>query len=235
MMAILPFAAQSQPREGVRRLGVLSALSEHDPIWSVNVTALTEALAALNWRDGDNIHIEWRGAAGDRAQMARFAEELIAQGPDVILAASTSCVIELRLRTKTIPIVFVFVTDPVGQGFVESLSHPGGNITGFSDNELAMGSKWLSLLAQITPAVKRVTVLYNPATAPFAETMLHSVTGAAPALGITVKAEPVREVAGIAAVIAALSQEAAVGLLDQRFLVSNHIRRPQRVCRTKYG
>jgi len=223
LAAILPVIARSQPREGARRLGVLSALSERDPIWSVNVAALTEALAAFGWHDGDNIRIDWRGASGDRALMARFAEELIAHDPDVILAMASGCVSELRARTKTIPVVFAFVTDPVGQGFVESFSHPGGNITGFSDNELSMAGKWLSLLAQITPAVKRVAVLYNPATAPFAEMMLRTITDAAPALDIVVKAEPVHDLAGIAAAVAALQRESAGGLLvlTDSFTIAN--------------
>jgi putative ABC transport system substrate-binding protein len=205
--------AQAQARDGARRLAVLTVPAANDPMWQHRAAILRQALAALGWREGDNLRVEWRSGAGDQKLIARYAEELVGLAPDVILAIGTPCVVEVRRRTSTIPTVFALVTDPVGQGFVASLSHPGGNITGFSDNELPMAGKWLSLLAQLTPPVKNVAVLYNPATMPFAERMLGAVAGAAPPLGIATQAAPVHDVAEIGAAIAAQSRQEGCGLL----------------------
>jgi putative tryptophan/tyrosine transport system substrate-binding protein len=157
--------------------------------------------------------IDWRYGAGDHALIARFAEELAALAPDVILAVSTPCVEELRRRTSTIPIVFAIVTDPVGQGFVASLSRPGGNITGFTDFDPPMAGYWLGMLAQITPPVARVAVLFNPATAPFAGLLMHAIEEAAPSLALKVRAAPIHDLAEIDLVMTTLSQEERGGLL----------------------
>jgi putative ABC transport system substrate-binding protein len=212
--ATLPLAARAEaPREGMRRLGALSVTASDDPVSKARAGVLKESLAALDWKEGGNLRIDWRDGNSDRALIERSADELVASAPDVLLAIGTPCVEELRRRTSTIPIVFAVVTDPIDQGFVASLSHPGGNITGFTDYDLPMAGKWLEMLTQITPPAAHVAVLYNPSTAPFAEIMMRTLQEAAPSLAVTVRAVPLRDVAGIAPTIAALSAEKAMALL----------------------
>lgn len=192
--------AQQPPR----RLGVLSTIAADEVIGQ---TRLAEALATHGWKD--NLKIDWRSGAGDRVRIARLADELIALKPDVLLALGTPSVEELRQRTTTIPIVFAVVTDPVSQGFVKNLAHPGGNITGFTDYDGPLAGKWLEMLTQVTPKIARVFVVYNPATAPFAPLMLRTIEDAARTLHVTVEPAPVHD----AASIAALSQRKDAGLL----------------------
>jgi putative ABC transport system substrate-binding protein len=212
--ATVPLAARAEaPREGMRRLGALSVTASDDPVSRARARVLKESLAALDWKEGGNLRIDWRDGNSDRALIERSADELVASAPDVLLAIGTPCVEELRRRTSTIPIVFAVVTAPIEQGFVASLSHPGGNITGFTDYDGPMAGKWLEMLTQITPRAARVAVLYNPSTAPFAEIMMRTLQEAAPMLAVTVRAVPLRDVAGIAPTIAALSAEKATALL----------------------
>ena len=212
--AMLPLAARAQtPGAGMRRLGVLAVTAAGDPVGEERTAVLIEALAALDWKEAGNLRIDWRHGNGDRKRIAEFAGELVGLAPDVLVAVGTPSVEELRLRTSTIPIVFAVVTDPVDQGFVASLAHPGGNITGFTDYDGPMAGKWLEMLTQITPPAARVAVLYNPATAPFAHLMLRTMQAAAPSLAVTVREAPVHDRAGIAATVAALAAESNTALL----------------------
>jgi putative tryptophan/tyrosine transport system substrate-binding protein len=199
--ALMPstLVAQTQSRDAIRRLGILTALGASDPLWQTRVAILVQALAERHWREGDNLRIDWRLTGGDPALYERYAAELVALDPGVLLAAGTPSVAALRRQTPTIPIVFVIVTDPVGQGFVESLAHPGGNITGFTDFDPPMAGKWLGMLAQIAPAPTRVAVLYNAATAPFAPLMLSAIQNAAPSFAMAVRVAAVRDDAEIEA------------------------------------
>jgi putative tryptophan/tyrosine transport system substrate-binding protein len=222
--ATLPVRARAQPsRAGMRRLGVLAVTAASDPVAQARTAVLIEALAALDWKDGSNLRIDWRNGSGDRRLITRFASELVALAPDVLLAIGSPSVEELRRRTSTTPIVFAVVTDPIGQGFVASLSLPGGNITGFTDFDEPMVGKWLEMLTQITPPAVRAVVLYNPATAPFAGLMLRAMQGAARSLAVAVQAAPVRDQAGIAAVIAALAaaKNTALLVLPDYFTIAN--------------
>jgi putative ABC transport system substrate-binding protein len=222
--AILPRAARAQtPGAGMRRLGVLAVTAAGDPVAEERTAVLVEALARLDWKEPANLRIDWRNGGGDRKLIAGFAHELVASAPDVLLAVGTPCVEELRRRTSTIPIVFAVVTDPVDQGFVASLAHPGGNITGFTDYDGPMAGKWLEMLTQITPPAARVVALYNPATAPFAHLMLRTMQAAAPSLAVTVREAPVHDRAGIATIIAALAAEnhAALLVLPDFFTIAN--------------
>ena len=210
----LPVAARGQEAtDRTRRLSVLSVTSADDPIAQARTAVLNDTLAALDWREGVNLRVDWRNGNGDRARIADFAAELVALEPDVILAVGTPCVAELKRRTATIPIVFAIVTDPVGQGLVASLSQPGGNITGFTDYDGPMAGKWLEMLTQITPRVARAAVLYNPATAPFAGLMLRAIENAASSLSITVRAAPVDDKTDLKRAIGALAAEKNTGLL----------------------
>jgi putative ABC transport system substrate-binding protein len=212
--AMLPLAARAQTLgAGMRRLGVLAVTAAGDPAGEERTAVLVEALAALDWKEAGNLRIDWRNGGGDRKRIGEFAAELVALSPDVLVAVGTPCVEELRRRTSTIPIVFAVVTDPVEQGFVASLAHPGGNITGFTDYDGPMAGKWLEMLTQITPPAARVAVLYNPATAPFAHLMLRTMRDAAPSLAVTVRDTPVHDRAGIAAIVAALAADTNTALL----------------------
>jgi putative ABC transport system substrate-binding protein len=196
---------------GMHRLGVLLVMPESYA--QARMTALRQGLRGFDWQEGDNLHIDLRRAE-DPALIERYATELVALDPDVILISSSSTAVKaLRRKTSTIPIVFVLITDPVGQGFVESLAHPGGNITGFSNYNPEMVGKWLEMLTQISPPVARVAILYNPATAPYAGLYLHAIDNAARSLALTIQDAPVHDDAGIEAVMTALAREQRGGAL----------------------
>src|SRR5215813_11595513 len=158
-----PLAAR-QPGGGPQ-IGVLSHLSENDPTARQFVAAFRNRLQELGWVDGRNVGIDIRWAVGDDALYQKYATELVARAPDVILAATTASVLALKRITSTVPIVFVGVVDPVGSGLVASLARPGGNATGFVLFEYAIAAKWLDLIKEIAPRVTRVAVLRNSATA----------------------------------------------------------------------
>ena len=213
-IALSPSALAQQPN-APRRLGVLSVTADE----VIGQTRLAEALAAHGWKERDNLKVDWRSGAGDRAPIARFADELIALKPDILLAIGTPSVEELRQRTATIPIVFAVITDPVSQGFVKNLAHPGGNITGFTDYDGPLAGKWLEMLTQITPPVRRVFVVYNPATAPFAPLMLRTIEDAARTLGVMVEPAPVHDAASIAAL--ASRKDGGLLVLPDFFTMAN--------------
>src|SRR5712671_3978275 len=160
--AMWPLAADGQKAERMRRLGVLMAASEDDPLMQTRITAFRQALAELGWTEGRNLKIEWRWTGGDIARVREYAAELVRLAPEVIFAQSTPNVAALKLATTSIPVVFAVVNDPVAQGFIASMAHPGGNITGFSFLEYSMVGKSLEMLKQIAPAVGNVAVMFNP-------------------------------------------------------------------------
>ena len=213
MLAPLPLAAQTPSHNRPRRLGVLMGNLADDPVAQAYTASLMQGLRTLGWQEGANLRVDWRWTGGDTALFDRYASELVALGPDVLLAQSSPSVVALRQKTTTIPIVFTMVTDPLGQGFVENLARPGGNITGFSDFNALMAGKWLEMLTQVTPPVSRVTVLYNPTTAPYAGLMMRAIEDAAPSFAISAMAAPCREDAEIESVIAELAGGTRGGLL----------------------
>src|SRR6266568_1479237 len=165
--AAWPLVASAQQHERVRRLGVLMSVEEGDAEGKAQLSGFTQALAQLGWTDGQNLRMEIRwGGGGDVNRARLFAKELVDLQPDVILAQGTPVTAALHRETQTIPIIFVVVTDPVGDGFVAGLAHPGGNITGFLTSESAITGKMLELLTEIAPGLKRVAMLFNPDTAP---------------------------------------------------------------------
>ncbi|WP_448040872.1 ABC transporter substrate-binding protein [Bradyrhizobium liaoningense] len=219
MIVALPAPILGQPPNAARRLGVLSVTAADDAIGQARSTILVEALASQGWKERDNLKIDWRSGGGDRARIAQLADELIALKPDILLAIGTPSVEELRRRTTTIPIVFAVVTDPVSQGFVENLAHPGGNVTGFTDYDGPLAGKWLEMLTQVTPPVSRVLVVYNPATAPFAPLMLRTIEDAARTLRVVVEPAPVHDAASIAAL--ASPKDGAILVLPDFFTMAN--------------
>jgi putative tryptophan/tyrosine transport system substrate-binding protein len=164
--AAWPLVARAQQSDRVRRIGVLVPYKENDPDAKAQLSALKQALAELGWADGRNMQMDVRWAAGDVDRMRVFAKELVGLQPDVIFASNTPVTTALQRETRTIPIVFVVVSDPVGEGFVAGLPHPGGNLTGFIFTEAEMAGKSLELLTEIAPGVKRVASMFNPDTAP---------------------------------------------------------------------
>jgi len=211
--AAWPLAGHAQQPERVRRLGVLNAFLEHDPVNRATLTAFASALERSGWFEGENIRIDYRFAAGDPTLFKTFAAELVGLSPDAILASNTPAVAALRQQTRTIPIVFVRVSDPVGQGFVQSLARPGGNITGFSVYDAPLMGKWVQLLKEVAPGVTRVGVIFNPDTAPYAALLNHGIKAAAPSFGMTATFAPVHDDPGIEGAIATQAREPGGGLI----------------------
>jgi putative ABC transport system substrate-binding protein len=213
--AAWPLAARAQP-QAARRIGVISAIPESDPEEKPRRIAFQQGLEQLGWATGRNLHIDFRSNnRGDVALaegMAALSREMVALEPEVILVQSNPGVAALRKVTSTIPIVFVSVADPVESGFVESLAHPGGNITGFSNFEASMGGKWLEALKQIAPRVTRVLALLHAETAANAG-LLRAAQWAAPSLGVTLTAASVHNASEIETAVMTLSTEVNCGLI----------------------
>jgi putative ABC transport system substrate-binding protein len=210
--ATWPLAGHAQQPERMRRVGVLIAFPENDPNTQAYVAAFVQALGRLGWVGGKNIRIDNRFAAGDPALFKTYAAELVGLTPDAILTSTTPGVASLRQQTHTIPIVFVFVADPVGQGFVQSLARPGGNVTGFSSFDTALLGKWLQLLKEVAPGLTRVTAIFNPDTTPYAF-FNRGIEPAGASLGITVTPAPVHDDAAIEEVTAAQAREPGGSLI----------------------
>jgi putative ABC transport system substrate-binding protein len=193
--AAWPLVARGQQSEGVRRIGVLTPLAEADPVGRGRLAAFQQALNQLGWTDGQNLRVEYRWAAGNADDTHRYAAELAALTPDVILAGGSVTVGPLLQASRTVPIVFVHVPDPIGAGFIDSLARPGGNATGFIQFEYGLGAKWLELLKQIAPGVTRVAVLRDPAiTAGIGQ--FGAIQSAAPSIGVEVNPINLRGDAG---------------------------------------
>ena len=209
-----PLVLRAQQAEPVRRIGVLMGYAETDPDTQANLAALRGALQQLGWVEGRNIRIDFRWPTpADLASMQRSAKELVALQPDLILSEVTPTTLSVLKETHTIPVVFVRVSDPVGSGFVASFSQPGGNVTGFTSIEPTMPTKWLQLLKEIEPHVTRVILLFNPATAPYAEFFVKPLKAAASSNGVDVIAAPVRDTSELESTIAARALEPNSGLI----------------------
>jgi putative ABC transport system substrate-binding protein len=210
--AAWPLAARAQQGERMRRIGVLMAFAENDPGAQANITAFQHALQKLGWRDSGNVHIDYRWGAGDPERIRAYAVELVGLKPDVILAVTALVLQPLRQETRSIPIVFTQIGDPVGSGLVASLSHPGGNITGFTPAEFSMQGKKLEMLKEMAPQITRVAVLFNPEQIPQAG-MLHAVEAVAPSVGVQLTAAAVRDAAEIERAIDQFAREPSGGLI----------------------
>ena len=208
-----PITAGAQQTDRMRRIGVLMGFAESDREGQTFVAAFREALQKLGWAEGGNIRIDYRWTGLDRELIQRFAKELVALQPDLILTQSTPATTELLRQTRTIPIVFGLVADPIGSGFVASFPQPGGNITGFVTMEPTMAAKWLELLKEIAPRTARVAMLFNPATAPYAEYWLNPFKDAAASFAVQAIVAPVHDASELESVIAAQGQEPNGGLI----------------------
>jgi putative ABC transport system substrate-binding protein len=210
--AAWPLAARAQRSERVRRVGVLTSLAADDPEGQIRNTAFAQALAQLGWTVGQNLRIEHRWAAGDADHIRRYAAELVALTPDVMLATGAAGVAPLLQTTRTVPIVFVLVPDPVGAGFVDSLARPGGNATGFVQFDYAISGKWLELLKEVAPGVTRIAVLRDPATTA-GQGQIGAIQATAPSFSVEVTPVNVRDSGEIERAIAAFVRTSRDGLI----------------------
>jgi putative ABC transport system substrate-binding protein len=213
-MATWPLVAYAQQSERLRRVGVLLGFAQNDTVAQASMTAFSQALGRLGWIEGQNIRIDYRFAGGDPALIKTYASELVGLSPDAILASTLPAAAALQQQTHTVPIVFVLVVDPVGQGFVQSLARPGGNITGFGAFDPPIIGKWLQLLKEIAPGVTRIAILFNPDAAPYAPLFNRVLEAAAPSFGITMTLAPVRSDADIEEAIVTLAREPGGALIN---------------------
>ena len=208
-----PLAARAQQSDRVRRIGVLVAATADDADYQARIAAFQQGLQQLGWSDGRNVHVDIRWATTKPDDIRGHAAELAALAPDVILAGTgTATVAPLLQATRTVPIVFAVVIDPVGAGFVDSLARPGGNATGFTVFEYGMSGKWLELLKQIAPAVTRVAVLRDPTIASGIG-QFAAVQAVAPSLGVDLSAVDVRDAGEIERAVTAFARSSNDGLI----------------------
>jgi putative tryptophan/tyrosine transport system substrate-binding protein len=212
--AAWPLVVRAQQGERVRRIGVLmgSALTEAEQ--QSYLAAFVQGLRQLGWTEGQNLRMDVRWNAADAGLARTYAEQLIGLMPDVILAVSTVNLTAIRQSTSTVPVVFLAVADPVAQGFVASVRHPGGNLTGFSFFEFSLGSKWLGLLKEVAPGVGRVAVMSNPDTSPYQyKFFMRVIEAAAQSLGVQAIATPIRSTADIEPALASFARQPNGGLI----------------------
>jgi putative ABC transport system substrate-binding protein len=210
----LPLAARAQQSgESARRLSVLLGIAENDPETQSRLIAFRQGLRDLGWIEGRNIKIDYHFAAADPERIGTYAAEIVRLAPDAILANGTPVVAALRQATTTIPIVFAVVNDPVGQGFISSLAHPGGNITGFTFIEFTMVGKWLGMLKEAAPSVSRAALIFNPNLAPYYDVYLRSFEAMQRSVRVDLKAAPARAASDIEPIIAGLAREPSSGLI----------------------
>jgi putative tryptophan/tyrosine transport system substrate-binding protein len=207
------YAAMAQPSDRVRQIAMLSGFSAADPEAQARIAVLQQGLKELGWMEGRNLSIEFRWGTGGAEQMRKFARELIDLKPDLILGMTTPAVTALVQETNSIPIVFVNIVDPLGRGLISNMARPGGNITGFLNFEFSMGGKWLETLKQIAPAVKRVGLLFNPDTAPYAGSFVRVAEAAAPSFGMEPIAAEARDDGELKRTVADFAARPAGGLI----------------------
>jgi putative ABC transport system substrate-binding protein len=207
-----PLSVRAQQRDRMRRIGVLMNIAADDPEAQARLSAFAQSLQQLGWTVGQNVRIDYRWGNGTVATIRKYAAELVALAPDVILAQSTAAVAPLLQSTRIVPIVFTIVADPVGAGYVESLAHPGGNATGFTGFEYAFAGKWLELLKEVAPAVTRAAVLRESesVTGP---AQFGAIQAVAPSLGVELRPVDTRDVGEIERAITAFARSSNGGIL----------------------
>ena len=209
--AAWPLMSRAQGRTA--RVGVLMVVAETDPESERLAGAFEKGLDEAGWHKGRNLELTYRWSASNPDLLSRYAEELVRAAPDILLAFGTAALIPLHKATTTIPIVFAAISDPVGQGFVTSVSHPGGNVTGFSNFDPDIGSRWLQVLKDAAPAVTHVTVMFNPRTSPYNALRMQAIERAAPGFQVSVSQASVRSDEDIRNAITGLGTKPGSGLL----------------------
>jgi putative ABC transport system substrate-binding protein len=207
-----PLAARAQQGERMRRIGVLMNLAADDAQSKARIAAFLQGLQQLGWTDGRNVTIDYHWGAGDHERIRKSAQELVALAPDVILAGGAITVVPLQQVSRTIPIVFGNVTDPVGQGVVANLARPGGNATGFTNFEYGISGKWLELLKQVAPRTTRAAVLRDPTIIP-SVSQFAAIQSVAPSLGVELTPMDTRNPGEIERSLATFGREANSGLI----------------------
>jgi putative ABC transport system substrate-binding protein len=210
--AAWPFAGRAQQGDRVRRIGVLMTYDQNDPVPKSFVSAFIQALAGLGWTDGRNVRMDIRWHGDDNNRIRALAQELVGLQPDMIVTNGTSATVAVQRETRTIPIVFVNVADPIASGIVARLDRPSGNATGFGILEPSLGGKWLELLSEIVPGLKRIAIMFNPDTAPLSAYM-PSLETAARSLKIAPIIAPVHSDVEIETAIIAIGREPGGGLI----------------------
>jgi putative ABC transport system substrate-binding protein len=203
---------RAQQGDRVRHIGVLMGLDESDLLAKLQLSAFTQALADLGWADGRNVRMDLRWARADTNRVQALAQQLVALQPDIILANSTLATVALQRETRSIPIVFVGAAEPIASGLVPRLDHPGGNITGFANYEATLGAKWLELLSEIAPGLKRAAIMFNPDNGPYS-VLMPSLETAARSLKVVQIIAPVHSDVEIETAIVSLGREPGVGLV----------------------
>jgi putative tryptophan/tyrosine transport system substrate-binding protein len=220
--ATWPLAARAQQApKRVLRVGALIGFAEHDPATQRRIAAFLKGLADLGWTLDRNVAIDFRYGAGDADRNRAFAKELVSLNPDVIFVNSTSATAAVQRETTIIPVVFATVSDPVGSGFVASLARPGGNITGFVNVEASIAGKWLGLLKEVAPGIKRAGLMYNPTTATYFEYYLKPFEAAAEAAGVKSTSLTVGNVVEIQQAFATRNRDDGIVLMSDPFLTVN--------------
>jgi putative ABC transport system substrate-binding protein len=218
-VAAWPLAASAQQGDGVRRVGVLITLAGDDPEAQARIGAFLQGMQEFGWTLGRNVRIDYRRAR-DVNSISRYATELVALAPDVILANANPSVVALQRATSSVPIVFVAVTDPVAASFVENLARPGSNATGFSTGEYGTSAKWLELLKEIAPSITQVAVLQDPQNLSSLP-QFAAIQSVAPSLGVELKSLPLRDVGEIERILAAFARASNLGLIATRTQAAN--------------
>ena len=208
-----PLAARAQQGDRVQRIGMLTAFDENDPAGKTYVSAFTQALAGFGWIDGRNVRMDLRWYGDDINRIRALAQELVGLQPDIILTATTPATVAVQRETRTIPIVFLSVSDPVASGIVARLDRPSGNVTGFAVSEVTLAGKWLELLSEIAPGLKRAAIIFNPDFAATASVYMTLLETAARSLKVALIPAPVHSDVEIETAITALGREPAGGLV----------------------
>jgi ABC-type uncharacterized transport system substrate-binding protein len=221
--AAWPLAARAQQPNRMRRIGWMDSFREDDANAQARVKAFHEVMDKLGWTVGRNLTIDYRWNVFDVERARLAGAEILNLAPDVILCGGTPSALAMQQATRTVPIVFAFVTDPVGQGIVPNLAHPGGNMTGFSYFEPAVGSKWLELLKEIAPAITRVALMFNPVSSPYSPLYYKSIATAAPKFAVEPVTAVVHELADIEQVMTKFGREPGSGIIvsPDAFLYQN--------------
>jgi ABC-type uncharacterized transport system substrate-binding protein len=219
--AAWPLAARAQQPERMRRIGALFTLAESDPEVKAWLTAFQEGLQQLGWVQGRNVWIEYRSTGGDQKHLKTYAAELLRMAPDVLFCQGVPALLAMHQETRSLPIVFVQVSDPVSLGFVANLARPGGNVTGFTNFEHAIGGKWLELIKDTVSGVTRVEVIFNPDT-PLQSPYVQAIEGAAPSFGVELTLAGVRNAAEIERAIDAFAPSKGALIVLPSFVTLSH-------------
>jgi putative ABC transport system substrate-binding protein len=216
--AALPLAARAQ-QERMRRIGVLTSSDQGDPEAQSWIAAFRDGLTKLGWTEGRNLAVDIRWTKSDAEMMNRSAKDLVALQPDLMLTSSTPAAAVMLQHTRTIPIVFLMVADPVGSGFVASLPKPGGNATGFTPIVGSLGGKWAELLKDIAPRLGKISLMYNPSSATFVDAFLGSFKAAAAQLGVEANVAPVQDMREVESLVSASAENSGLVVIPDAFTV----------------